>query len=257
VARGYWGRPGLTAERFVPDPFGKEPGGRLYRTGDLGRWLPEGSVEFLGRNDAQVKVRGFRIEPGEIEARLLEHPGVREAAVVAREDDGGDRRLVAYWTGPEEVGADRLRAHLLERLAEHMVPAAYVRLEAMPLTPNGKLDRKALPAPADDAYARRGYEAPSGATEEALAEIWSEVLRLERVGRWDHFFELGGHSLMAVQVVSRVRQALGVELPLGDVFEHPVFAALADHVLDLQLARFDPETLARLSELVQDEEARG
>jgi syringomycin synthetase protein SyrE len=244
VARGYWGRPALTAERFVPDPFAREPGARLYRTGDLGRWLPEGVVEFLGRNDAQVKIRGFRIEPGEVEARLVEHAGVREAAVVAREDDAGDRRLVAYWVGPGEVGVDRLRAHLLERLAEHMVPAAYVRLERLPLTPNGKLDRGALPAPAGDAYARRGYEAPSGDTEEALAEVWREVLRLGRVGRWDHFFELGGHSLLAVQVVSRVRQALGVELALGAVFEHPVLAALAGHLRELQLARVGPGTPA-------------
>ncbi|HEV2148396.1 MAG TPA: amino acid adenylation domain-containing protein, partial [Longimicrobiaceae bacterium] len=240
VARDYLGRPELTAERFVPDPFGKEPGGRLYRTGDQGRWLPDGSIEFLGRNDAQVKVRGFRIELGEVEARLLEHPGLREAVVVAREDDAGEKRLVAYWAGPDEVRADGLRAYLAERLPEYMVPAAYVRLEVLPLTPNGKLDRRALPAPEGDAYARRGYEAPQGEVEQALAEIWAEVLKVERVGRSDHFFELGGHSLLAVQVASRVRQRLGAEVPLGEVFRVPVLAEYARTVAAAARADLPP-----------------
>ncbi|HET7234233.1 MAG TPA: amino acid adenylation domain-containing protein, partial [Longimicrobium sp.] len=252
VARGYLGRPELTAERFVADPFGGEPGARLYRTGDLGRWLPDGTIEYLGRIDFQVKVRGFRIELGEIEARLAEHAGVREAVVVAREDAPGERRLVAYLVGGEAVEVDALRAHVGATLPEYMVPAAYVRLEEWPLTPSGKLDRKALPAPEGDAYAAREYEAPEGETEQALAEIWAEVLRVERVGRWDHFFDLGGHSLLAVQMVSRLRQALGVELPLSAVFQHPVFATLADDILDLQLARFDPETLERLAGLIED-----
>ncbi|HVG44860.1 MAG TPA: amino acid adenylation domain-containing protein, partial [Longimicrobium sp.] len=206
VARGYFGRPGLTAERFVPDPFSVEPGARLYRTGDLGRRRADGTLEFLGRNDFQVKVRGFRVELGEIEARIAAYPGVREAVVLARENVPGDTRLVAYLVGADSVEADALRASLAERLPEHMVPAAYVRLEALPLTPNGKLDRKALPAPEGDAFARRGYEAPVGETEQALAEIWSELLGVEQAGRWDHFFELGGHSLLAVRVISRVRQ---------------------------------------------------
>ncbi|MFL5383082.1 MAG: non-ribosomal peptide synthase/polyketide synthase, partial [Longimicrobiaceae bacterium] len=244
VARGYLGRPALTAERFVADPFGCEPGARLYRTGDRVRWRPDGSLEFLGRADFQVKVRGFRIEPGEIEARLREHAGVREAAVVARENEAGDRRLVAYWVGGA-VAIDALRAHLSERLPEHMVPAAYVHLDALPLTPNGKVDRKALPAPEGDAYARRGYEAPQGETEAALAEIWRELLKVERVGRWDHFFELGGHSLLAVQVISRVRQVLDVEVGIADLFEKPVLSAFAQHVVHAQLAQFDPEELAR------------
>jgi amino acid adenylation domain-containing protein len=252
VSRGYLNRPELTAERFVADAFGGQPGARLYRTGDLGCWRDDGSIEFAGRNDFQVKVRGFRVELGEIEARLREHAAVREAVVVAREERPGDQRLVAYWVGEEEVGAEALRRHVGERLPEYMVPAAYIRMEALPLTPSAKLDRRALPSPEGDAYARRGYEAPSGDTEEALAKIWSEVLRVERVGRWDHFFELGGHSLLAVQMVSRLRQALGVELPLGTVFEHPVFATLVDDILDLQLARFDPETLERLAGLVQE-----
>ncbi|HEV2735349.1 MAG TPA: amino acid adenylation domain-containing protein, partial [Longimicrobiaceae bacterium] len=225
VARGYLGRPELTAERFVPDPFSAEPGARLYRTGDLGRWLPDGSIRFLGRNDFQLKVRGFRIEPGEVEARLSEHPGVREAAVLAREDASGERRLVAYYAGTAE--ADALRAHLSAQLPDYMVPAAYVRLGGLPLTPSGKLDRAALPAPGGDPRAGGPSEPPRGATEAAVAEIWAELLGLERVGRWDHFFELGGHSLRAIQVVSRVRQVLGVDAAVGDLFARPVLADFA------------------------------
>ncbi|HSU17580.1 non-ribosomal peptide synthase/polyketide synthase [Longimicrobium sp.] len=226
VARGYLDRPELTAERFVADPFASEPGARMYRTGDLARWLPDGNIEFLGRNDAQVKIRGFRIELGEIEARLARHPEVREAAVLAREDSPGDKRLVAYYVG-EGVGAEALRTWLGGQLPEHMVPAAYVALETMPLTPNGKLDRKALPAPEGDAFGVRDYEAPLGQTERAVAEIWAEVLGVERVGRWDSFFGLGGHSLRAVRVISRIRQILGVEAALGDLFVHPVLAEFA------------------------------
>ncbi|HEX2206961.1 MAG TPA: amino acid adenylation domain-containing protein, partial [Longimicrobium sp.] len=206
-------------------PFGGEPGARMYRTGDLARWRPDGTMEFLGRTDFQVKVRGFRIEPGEIEARLAEHADVREAVVLAREDVPGDVRLVAYFVGA--VDAEALRAHLSERLPEYMVPAAYVRLDALPLTPNGKIDRKALPAPEGDAYASREYEAPASETEQALAEIWSEVLGVERIGRRDGFFKLGGHSLLAVRVVSRVRQVLGVEVPLVELFRSPLLADLA------------------------------
>ncbi|HEX2090895.1 MAG TPA: amino acid adenylation domain-containing protein, partial [Longimicrobiaceae bacterium] len=226
VARGYLGRPELTAERFVPDPFTHAPGVRLYRTGDVGRWLPDGTIEYLGRNDHQVKVRGFRIELGEIEAHLAEHPEVREAVVLAREDGAGERRLVAYCVGEGQVDPEALRRHLLERLPEHMVPAAYVPLEALPLTPSGKLDRRALPAPGGEAYARRGYEAPLGEVEEALAQIWAELLGVERVGRHDHFFELGGHSLLGITLIERMRQQ-GLHADVRALFTTPVLAELA------------------------------
>ncbi|HEU4883163.1 MAG TPA: AMP-binding protein, partial [Longimicrobium sp.] len=268
VARGYQHRPGLTAERFVPDSFGGEPGARLYRTGDLARWREESAgvrecvsaevgpgsgdsrtdalthsrtavLEFLGRTDFQVKIRGFRIELGEIEARLAEHPVVRDAVVLARQDASGDGRLVAYYVG-EALEVETLRAHLSERLPEYMVPAAYVWMEALPLTPNGKVDRRALPAPEGDAYARRGDEAPVGETEAALAGIWAEVLGVERVGRHDHFFELGGHSLLAVRVISRMRQLLGVEVAIADLFERPVLADLARVIVDAARTELPP-----------------
>jgi amino acid adenylation domain-containing protein len=230
VARGYLGRPGLSAEKFVPDPFAAEPGARLYRTGDRARWRPDGTLEFLGRNDHQVKVRGFRIELGEIEAALRAHESVTDCVVAAREDVPGDRRLVAYVVGGVE--ADPLREHVRRSLPEYMVPSAFVFLDALPLTPNGKLDRKALPAP-EFASAEERYVAPRTPTEEVLAGIWAEVLRLERVGVTESFFSLGGHSLLAVRVISRVRQALGVEASLRDVFERPV---LADFARGLQTA---------------------
>jgi amino acid adenylation domain-containing protein len=226
LARGYLDRPGLTAERFVPDPLGAEPGARLYRSGDLARWRPDGTIEFLGRNDLQVKIRGFRVELGEIEARLREHPAVAEAVVDARGDADGGRRLVAYWTGQADAEVQALRGHLGERLPEHMVPAAYVRLERMPLTPNGKLDRAALPAPEGGAYARRLHEAPLGEVEEALAEIWSDLLGVERVGRWDNFFELGGHSLLIVKLIERMRRR-GLHVDVGTLFTRPTIAELA------------------------------
>ncbi len=221
LSSGYWNRADLTAEKFIADPFHPEPGALLYKTGDLVRWLPEGELEFLGRIDHQVKLRGFRIEPGEIEAG--------EAVVIAREDIPGDKRLVAYLTtekAPADL-AEELRALLRSTMPEHMVPAAFVRLDAFPLTPHGKLDRKALPAPDPAAGAARGYEAPLGDFETALAQIWCDVLKCERVGRHDHFFELGGHSLLAMQVVSRVRLKLNVELPLRELFAAPTVSRLA------------------------------
>ncbi|MGO1070384.1 amino acid adenylation domain-containing protein, partial [Lysobacter sp. CA199] len=230
VALGYHGRPDLSAERFVRDPFAADPEARMYRTGDLGRWSADGALDYLGRNDFQVKIRGFRIELGEIEARLIECAGVREAAVLAREDAAGEKRLVAYCLGDDTLDIGALRETLASRLPEYMVPSAFVRLDAWPLTPNGKLDRKALPAPDDSAYARRAYEAPQGAMEERLATIWAELLRVEQVGRHDDFFELGGHSLLAVQLASRVRKTLDVELSMRDLFEQPTLWKLAAHV---------------------------
>ncbi|UWU82886.1 amino acid adenylation domain-containing protein [Bradyrhizobium yuanmingense] len=240
VARGYLNRPELTAERFIASPFVE--GDRLYRTGDLARYLPDGNLEFLGRNDDQVKIRGYRIEPGEIVARLCEHAWVREAVVVARQSGAGDKHLVAYVVCAPEGGSDEgdggelagaLRAHLSSRLPDYMVPSAFVRLAALPLTVNGKLDRNALPAPADQAYALAAYEAPQGAVETALARIWAELLGVERIGRNDHFFELGGHSLLAVQMSSRLSQAVGVELPLSMLFARPVLTDLAASIVEL------------------------
>jgi amino acid adenylation domain-containing protein len=254
VARGYLNRAQLTAERFLMDPFTKQAGARMYKTGDLGRWRKDGTIEFIGRNDFQVKVRGFRIELGEIEARLAEHARVGEAVVVAGEDEYGNRRLVAYYTrarsdagGVEAVDAQALRRYLLERLPEHMVPAAYVEMEKLPLSPNGKLDRKALPAPVGGAYSSSAYEAPTGETETILARIWSELLKIERVGRWDNFFELGGHSLLAVRLISKIRRVLDVELPISDIFAHPVLSQLADQIITHQLNQFDPAEIARLA----------
>ncbi len=236
VARGYLNRPDLTAERFLADPFSGKAGARMYRSGDLARYLPDGNLEFLGRNDDQVKIRGFRIEPGEIAARLLEHELVGDAVVVAHADAAGDKRLVAYVVAKTTDGsaeadgaglAASLRAHLGGLLPDYMVPSAFVRLDALPLTVNGKLDRKALPVPDDDAYARRAYEAPQGEIETLLAGIWAELLGVERVGRHDNFFELGGHSLLAVRVLVRLTEALAVELPLAILFAKPTLADLA------------------------------
>jgi arthrofactin-type cyclic lipopeptide synthetase C len=234
VTRGYWQRPALTAARFVADPFGP-PGARLYRTGDLGSYRADGAIEFVGREDFQVKLRGFRIELGEIEARLRACPGVCEAVVVAREDQAEDRRLVAYYTRTDTeagaaIGPERLRRELLDALPEYMAPAAYVALPAMPLTPNGKLDRAALPAPGAEARLTGVPDAPRSEIERRVADIWAELLGIEQVGRHDNFFELGGHSLLAVRVVSRLRQDLGVEVDLSDWFEQPVLSRLAEAI---------------------------
>ncbi|MBV6325446.1 non-ribosomal peptide synthetase [Duganella violaceipulchra] len=229
LSAGYFGQPALTAERYPRDPFTAAADARMYRTGDRARYWDDGTLEFLGRSDFQVKIRGFRIELGEIEARLAACDGVREALVIAREDSPGDKRLVAYLTAQAGAApqAAALRAQLALTLAEYMLPSAFVTLERFPLTSNGKLDRRALPAPDHSAVATRAYEAPEGAVEVALAGLWSELLGLTRVGRHDQFFELGGHSLLAVRLVSRLRQQLGVELPLRALFEQPTLAGLA------------------------------
>lgn len=234
VALGYLNRPQLTSERFLQDPYSAEPGARMYRTGDLARQLPDGSIEFLGRNDDQVKIRGFRIEPGEIAARLCEHEQVREALVVAREG-GEKKRLAAYVTTTanaleaEDIVV-ALRRHLAAVLPEYMLPAAYVRVDAWPLTPNGKIDHKALPMPQDDAVARGFYEEPQGEIEQMIASLWQELLGIKRVGRRDNFFELGGHSLLAVQLIERLRQRQ-LKLEVRRLFTAPVLADLAATVV--------------------------
>ncbi|RLD12813.1 non-ribosomal peptide synthetase, partial [candidate division KSB1 bacterium] len=237
VARGYLNRPDLTAEKFIPDPFSQQPGARLYRTGDLVRWLPNGNIQFLGRIDQQVKVRGFRIEPGEIEAVLREIPGVKDVIVLAREDIPGDKRLVAYLVCDEpKPRVQALREKLSAQLPDYMVPSAFVFLEAMPLTPNGKIDRRALPKPElDRSMAQAEYVAPRDETEEKLCAIVGDLLHLDKVGIHDNFFELGGHSLLATQFMSRLRTDFQVELPLITLFEKPTVAQLAEEIAKAKL----------------------
>jgi amino acid adenylation domain-containing protein len=237
LARGYLGKPDLTAQRFLPDPFSTDSQARLYKTGDVGRWHADGTIEFLGRNDDQVKIRGYRIEPGEIEAQLGLHPQVKEVAVVPREVTAVGKSLVAYLIarGDSNPLPGDLRAHLMGLLPEYMVPSLFVVLESLPLTASGKLDRRALPAPEQDAYANREYEAPQGEVEEILAGIWQKLLRVQRVGRRDHFFDLGGHSLIATRVMAHIRHELDVDLPLSLIFEAPTVETLGRHIVQ-QLA---------------------
>jgi amino acid adenylation domain-containing protein len=232
LARGYLNRAALTAERFIPNPFSAEPGRRLYRTGDLARFRADGRIEYLGRMDQQVKIRGFRIELGEIEAILERHPMIQQCVVTASVNDGGDKRLVAYLVAAEDqISVGELRGFLKETLPEYMVPSAFVMLAEMPLTPNGKIDRKRLPAPEQVGVASETlYVAPRTETEETVAGIWSEVLRVERIGVEDNFFAVGGHSLLATQVISRLRSAFQVELSLRSLFEQSTCAALAEYI---------------------------
>ncbi|HEV2800654.1 MAG TPA: amino acid adenylation domain-containing protein [Pyrinomonadaceae bacterium] len=245
VARGYLNRPELTAEKFIPDSFSTKPGARLYRTGDVARWRADGQLEFLGRRDEQVKLRGYRIELGEIEATLAGHGGVRGCAVMLREV-AGTPALVAYVTG--EAEADELKDYLARQLPSYMLPQHIVRLEALPLTANGKVDRKALPAPEAERCDR--YVAPRTAVEEILCAMWAELLMRERVGVEDNFFALGGHSLLAAQVVSRIRATLGLDVSLRVLFERLTVAALAEE-LEQQMRESEPETIiGDLSEYV-------
>jgi amino acid adenylation domain-containing protein len=260
LARGYLGRPELTAARFTPDPFSGVAGERVYRTGDLVRHRPDGELEFLGRIDHQVKVRGFRIELGEIEEALRSHDQVRDGVVMAREDVPGSRLLVAYVTGDPAPDAAELRAHLGRRLPEYMVPAIFMALDALPLTPNGKVDRRALPAPGRERRGRGEFIAPRTPTEKAVAEMWKELLGLDRVSVEDGFFELGGYSLLATRLLSRVRQAFGVDLAVREVFRLPTVAGLAARIDEasaaLPVAEEDLAELLEQLEHLSDEEAQ-
>lgn len=255
---GYYNAPELTSAVFVPNPFNNDPEDLVYKTGDLGRVLSDGNFEFLGRKDHQVKIRGLRVELGEIENALRGYEGVRDAVVVEATNANGESYLCAYFAASEELDTEQLREHLFRELPVNMIPGVFMRLEALPLTLNGKIDRRALPPP-EKKRAQTPYVAPRTLTEETLAGIWRDLLGVERVGVNDDFFELGGHSLLATQLMSRLRTACQVELPLGALFENPTVAKLAIPVTQAQLARVDNEDLSRLlDELEQssDENAK-
>jgi acyl carrier protein len=239
VALGYLNRPDLTAERFIRCRLHGDQGVRLYRSGDLARWRPDGNIEFIGRDDQQVKVRGYRIELGEIETQLTRCDGVKEAIVVARQHATEEKRLIAYITRDNEGGpnVEKLRLHLKSVLPDYMIPSAFVLLERMPLTPNGKVDRRALPEPDLSFYISRQYESPQGETEQTVAEIWEELLHVERVGRDDNFFEAGGHSLLAMQLIVRIRSLMAVEVPVRSIFDCPTMREFSDRVDELRQAR--------------------
>jgi acyl-coenzyme A synthetase/AMP-(fatty) acid ligase/acyl carrier protein len=248
LARGYLMRPALTADRFIPDPFSLEAGARMYRTGDRARFLSEGQIEFLGRSDQQLKVRGYRIEPGEIEFALKRHPAVREALVLAREDSTGDKRLVAYMTLDRETEEGQLgllpqlRNTLEDQLPDYMMPSSFVLLDKWPLTPGGKIDLHALPAPDSARSQEHGaVVAPRTPVEETLASIWSELLGLARIGIHDNFFESGGHSMLATQLISRVREKFQVEIALRQLFERPTIESFATVVEEAQHHSAEPQ----------------
>ena len=232
LARNYLGRPALTAERFVPDPFAATPGGRLYRTGDLVRYRTDGRLEFLGRNDLQVKVRGFRVELGEIEAALAATSLLRDSVVLAREDMGEDKRIVAYVVPAEaaEATPETLRSSLAARLPDYMVPSVFMPLDELPVLPNGKIDRSALPVPSTRPMSERSYDAPRGQLEELIAEVWQRALSVDLVGRDDNFFDLGGHSLLLVMVHGTLRERFDSGLTMVDMFRYPTVAALAQRI---------------------------
>jgi len=254
LARGYLNHPDLTAERFVPNPFSAKPGARLYKTGDLARFLADGKIEYVGRNDFQVKIRGYRIELGEIEVALAQHPDVREAVVLARETNGGDKQLTAYVVLKEVASATskQLKKFLQERLPEYMLPVLFVVLDALPLTTTGKVNRNALPIDQIGVDVNENYLAPRTALEQVLAKIFAEILSLERIGVNDNFFELGGHSLLATQVLSRVREACQLKVPLRTFFKAPTIAGLATAILEDETQRERVEHTAKLLLKVAD-----
>jgi natural product biosynthesis luciferase-like monooxygenase protein len=229
LARGYLNHPELTAERFIPDPFAARAGARLYHTGDAARYLPDGQIEFLGRVDQQVKIRGYRIEPGEVESVLAEHAAVEEAVLVAREDAAGEARLVAYLVTRAPLATGELRQFLKQKLPDYMIPSAFVTLDAMPLTPNGKINRRALPAPSTTGAAAADYVAPQSDLERTIAGIWQDALQVERLSTQDNFFDLGGHSLLMAQVHARLREVLQTEVPVIELFKYPTVSSLAKY----------------------------
>jgi amino acid adenylation domain-containing protein len=263
LARGYLNRPELTAERFIANPFNNDmPGSRLYKTGDLAKYLPDGNIEILGRLDFQVKVRGFRIELGDIKSALEQHPAVKDAIVLASEDDPGGKRLIAYIVSKEIMvfSIIELRNYLKQKVPEYMVPSAFVTLKELPLTPNGKVDRKALPVPNKERPELGGtFVAPRTPVEEALAEIWAQVLGLDQVGINDNFFDLGGHSLLATQIISRLSNTFRVEVSLRSLFQAPTVADMAVITVQNQIEKAESKnierTLAKL-EALSDEEAQ-
>jgi non-ribosomal peptide synthetase component F len=252
LARGYLNLADTTAEKFIPDPFSEEPGRRMYKSGDLARYEPDGNIMFVGRADDQVKIRGFRIETGEIEAALKEFNEVSDAAVVVRKSANGDQTLAAYVVPAPNHQPDEgeLRNFLKQRLPEYMLPAMFLTLEALPLMPSGKIDRKALPAPEDFAQsAADKYVAPRTQVEEVLAKIWAQVLGVERVGVNDNFFQLGGHSLLATQIISQLRETLQKEVQLRTLFDSPTVAGLAEAIAQSQMETNDREMEEMLTEL--------
>ena len=257
VGRGYLNQPELTETKFIPDPFSTEPGARLYRTGDGARFRADGTLDFLGRLDDQVKLRGFRIELGEIEAALVDHPGIKQAVVVVHEDPPGQKRLAAYLVAEENrelPGRADLRCHLQSRLPEYMLPAFYVFLDALPLNPSGKVDRKKLPAPNEDSLAKRRTDRllPRTLVEKQLAEIAQSLLGIDQIGLEDSFFELGGHSLLATQYISRIRSEFQVDLPLKTLFEQPTLLALAAYLEQRSPDRtYETDAIAQTLQMVE------
>jgi amino acid adenylation domain-containing protein len=259
LARGYLGDDSLTAERFIPNPFTERSDDRLYKTSELGRYLTDGNVEFVGRGDQQVKIRGFRIELGEIEATLEQHPRLRQAVVVARESIPGEQLLAAYVVVKQKPAptTTELRGFLKNKLPDHMLPSAFVILPALPLTPSGKVDRRALPPPdAGRPNLATTFVAPRTPAEELLASIWTELLKIDKVGVYDNFFDLGGHSLLAVRVISRIRDAFQVELPLRGLFERPTVAAIAAQIEQIKAPSENTASVLAQLESISDEEAQ-
>jgi acyl carrier protein len=258
VARGYAGEPGLTEERFSADPFAPEGEARMYDTGDLARWLPDGTLEFLGLVDEQLKIRGYRVEPAEVETALRSHPEVREAVTTTQASSAGELRLLAYCTVDGALDEERLRVHLADWLPEFMLPSAIVIVDELPRTPSGKIDKLLLPEPDLAGTQSSEYIAPRTPLEESLAAIWAEVLGVPQVGMEDDFFALGGHSLLATQVVARVRSDFAVDLPLHSLFTYPTVASLAAEIMKMMGDSEMGETARLMAELedMSDEEAK-